>query len=148
MKIGRNVRQRSSRKESWTRVTFQVSTNQVLAHAARATALQLNKAPMVAVAARGMREGLWSELMWPLDSSLRFTITPGDPRQVRGTRFTPISHTHYFRFLRDFFYDFISLLLDGLARRCLACRAQRGPLRVLPKAMTGDARGAWATRAK
>ena len=36
-----------------------LSPNQVLTHAARAAAKQLNKAPLVA--ARGAREGLWSE---------------------------------------------------------------------------------------
>ena len=43
--------------------TLPDSPNQVLTHAARAAAKQLNKVPFQAplVAARGAREGLWSE---------------------------------------------------------------------------------------
>ena len=44
-------------------ITATNSPNQVLTHAARAAAKQLNKVPFQAplVAARGAREGLWSE---------------------------------------------------------------------------------------
>ena len=44
-------------------MTVGCSPNQVLTHAARAAAKQLNKVPFQAplVAARGAREGLWSE---------------------------------------------------------------------------------------
>ena len=42
-------------------ISMMISPNQVLTHAARAAAKQLNKPPLVA--ARGAREGLWLEQM-------------------------------------------------------------------------------------
>ena len=66
------------------------SPNQVLTHAARAAASQLDKVPFQAppVAARGAREGLWSEQhLWYWARAAR-TIGSGQSQTVLVRTFT------------------------------------------------------------
>ena len=62
-KVGGSKRRKEPRTRRPVTIRSIILPNQVLTHAARAAATQLNKVPFQAllVAARGAREGLWSE---------------------------------------------------------------------------------------